>query len=118
MNAIAIVLLLGVTMVAVAAPLVETRQCGEPPRTAAGDIKRRGDVLRAFEAAHPCPVTGQPGVKPGTCPGWYRDHVIPLACGGCDAVSNLQWLPLDQWRNKSLWERRVYGGKGLSPGCP
>lgn len=71
-------------------PLVEQRYCGVPPRDADGSLHRRSDVLTAFQHAHPCPSTGS---ITGACPGWSKDHVIPLACGGCDAVSNLQWLP-------------------------
>jgi len=40
------------------------------------------------------------------------DHVIPLACGGGDAIQNLQWLPTAAWREKSKWERKIY----LRPG--
>ncbi len=93
--------------------LAETRCCNIPARDANGKILRRDDVLRAFEKAHPCP---QPV---GTsCPGWRRDHVIPLSCGGADRVDNLQWLPVEMWQIKSTWERKIYGGKGMSPGCP
>jgi hypothetical protein len=78
-------------VLAQAPALQELRYCGPPARTSSGKIKRRADVLVAFERFHPCPVSN---AKPGTCPGWQIDHVIPLACGGCDAVSNLQWLPV------------------------
>lgn len=71
-------------------PLLEQRYCGPPKRDASGQILRSSTVLRRFRAAHPCPVTG---TAIGTCAGWAIDHVIPLDCGGCDAVSNLQWLP-------------------------
>jgi hypothetical protein len=91
-------------------PLVEQRYCGAPARNADGSIKRRSDVLTAFQHAHPCPVTG---LVTGACPGWSKDHVIPLACGGCDAVSNLQWLP-DALKSapgvlpKDRFERLIY----------
>lgn len=94
-----------------AGPLDETRYCtATPHRDADGSISRRADVLRAFRALHPCPATGQ---ARGRCDGWNIDHVIPLAVGGCDAVSNLQWLP-DAIKRcagqvcKDRWERRVY----------
>lgn len=77
---------------ALAGPLDETRYCGPPKRNAAGAIVRRADVLATFQRAHPCPSTG---LLVGACPGWQRNHVVPLACGGCDAVSNLAWLPTD-----------------------
>jgi hypothetical protein len=89
--------------------LEEQRYCGPPARTAAGEIKRRADVLAAFRRAHPCPVTG---LATGACSGWAIDHVIPLACGGCDALSNLQWLP-DGIKSaavigKDRFERKIY----------
>jgi len=72
-------------------PLLEYRYCTvTPTRDADGSISRRLDVLVAFKRIHPCPSTGAPS---GACPGWSMDHVIPLAVGGCDAVTNLQWLP-------------------------
>lgn len=94
---------------ALAGPLDETRYCGEAKRNARGEIVRRADVLDAFAKRHPCPATGQP-VR--SCAGWAIDHVIPLASGGCDAVSNLQWLPTAlkscAGQCKDRWERKVY----------
>lgn len=46
-------------------------------------------VLAQFQLEHPCPATG---LKTGACPGWQKDHLIPLECGGADAVWNLHWL--------------------------
>lgn len=99
-------------------PFDETRYCTVTPhRDADGSISRRADVLRAFRGHHPCPATGQ---KRGACPGWNIDHVIPLACGGCDAVSNLQWLRVEIKRCagdkcKDRWERIVYCKTKVSP---
>lgn len=89
--------------------MLETRLCGMPLRTVSGEIARRSDVLREFEKIHPRPQDGRR---------WYKDHVIPLACGGCDSIHNLQWLPEAQWREKSKWERVVYGGRKTSAACP
>jgi hypothetical protein len=97
-------------------PLVEQRYCGPPARNPDGSIRRRADVLAAFQRAHPCPSTG---ATTGACPGWSKDHVVPLAACGCDAVSNLQWLP-DGAKSasgdlpKDRWERKVY----TCPGAP
>jgi hypothetical protein len=77
------------------------------PRDKDGSIKRSAAVRREFVRLHPCPSGGTPS---GACPGWYVDHVIPLACGGCDSVSNMQWLPSAAWRDKTRWERSVYCG--------
>lgn len=109
------ILVLLVTHEADAGALDETRCCVTPARTASGEILRRADVLSAFRKMWSCPSTGS---KTGACPGWYMDHVIPLSCGGIDAVTNLQWLPEATWRDKSKWERKVYGGRGVSVGCP
>lgn len=86
-------------------PFKDTRYCGAPARDAAGEIKRRSDVLTAFQRQHPCPATG---LTTGACAGYAIDHVIPLACGGCDAVPNLQWLPQDVKTKKDGLERRIY----------
>jgi 5-methylcytosine-specific restriction endonuclease McrA len=89
--------------------MTEIRYCGPVQRDAQGRIARSRAVLAAFEKAHPCPATG----TGGSCVGWAMDHVIPLACGGCDAVWNLQWLP-DEIKNcagtkcKDRFERRIY----------
>lgn len=92
-------------------PLKETRYCAEQPaRDAGGKIARRADVLREFKRLYPCPSTGR---STGPCPGWNIDHTIPLACGGCDSIPNLSWLPVEIKRCagqfcKDRWERRVY----------
>lgn len=90
-------------------PLEEQRYCGPPHRDSAGNIYRRSDVRHAFRQFHPCPVTGGLSSK---CPGWEIDHVIPLACGGCDAVSNMQWLPTGLKTaakvGKDRFERKIY----------
>lgn len=91
-------------------PLLEQRYCGPPARNADGSIRRRADVLAAFQRMHACPSTGKPT---GACPGWAKDHVIPLVCGGCDAVSNLAWMPVAAKAAsgvlpKDRWERRIY----------
>lgn len=96
----------------------DVRVCGAPARNEQGEIIRSKAVLREFERQYPCPVRSFPGVKPGTCPGWAKDHVVPLSCGGCDSVENLQWMTTEDWRDKSKWERKIYGGKGISKGCP
>lgn len=83
----------------------ETRYCGAPARNLRGEIIRRSDVLTAFKRHHPCPATGS---TTGACEGWQIDHVIPLACGGCDAVHNLQWLNADAKGIKDRYERRIY----------
>lgn len=101
------------TAVTMLSPTEEIRYCGPPPRDANGVIIRRTDVPRAFRRIHACPSTGR---FSGACPNWSMDHVWPLACGGCDAVWNMQWLPnsLKSARQiaspgpKDRWEREIY----------
>jgi len=75
-----------------------------------GKIIRKSSVIYAFKKIHPCPSTL---LRTGSCPGWSIDHVIPLAVGGIDAVSNMQWLPNEIKTCagsicKDRWERKVY----------
>lgn len=95
--------------------LTEMRYCGPPKRDVLGNIIRRSDVRTAFKRVHSCPVTG---LRHGACPGWAIDHIIPLYCGGCDSVSNLQWLPTAiksaaGTLPKDRWERQIYCIGGL-----
>lgn len=87
----------------------EFRYCGEPLRDKNGKIKRSTKVINRFKELHPCPANGS---TKGACEGWAIDHVIPLACGGCDAVSNMQWLPNElkskEKTGKDRFERVIY----------
>jgi len=67
---------------------------------------RSRQVLREFQRQNPCPATGKPT---GACPGWVKDHIHPLGCGGLDTMSNLQWQTISDAKEKDRWERR---------GCP
>jgi hypothetical protein len=58
---------------------------------------RSREVTREFQREHPCPSTGRTS---GGCPGYRKDHIKPLACGGLDAVSNLQWQTIAEARAK------------------
>lgn len=69
----------------------------------AGEHRSRA-VTREFQREHPCPSTGQ---TTGACPGYWRDHVVPLACGGPDAISNMQWQTVRDARAKDRWERKA-----------
>jgi len=37
--------------------------------------------------------------------GYVVDHVVPLACGGADAPSNMQWQTAEEAKAKDKWER-------------
>jgi hypothetical protein len=67
---------------------------------------RSRDVAREFQWQHPCPSTGR---ATGACPGYVRDHIVPLACGGPDAVQNMQWQTVSEARAKDRWERSTCG---------
>ena len=58
---------------------------------------RSWSARSAFASQSPCPVTGR---ATGRCPGYEVDHIVPLACGGADASSNMQWLTREANRRK------------------
>lgn len=94
----------------------DTRFCGPPARDADGAIARSSAERARFQRLYPCPANG---ARRGACPGWAVDHVVPLACGGCDAVPNMQWLPTGSKSTtsplaKDRWERAVYCTHGVA----
>lgn len=66
--------------------LIDYKMCGKVIRNNEGEINRRQDVIVAYRKLYPCPSTGK---HYGACPNWSLDHTVPLACGGCDSVTNL-----------------------------
>jgi|SRR6185369_8616974 len=68
------------------------------------EVKRSMKVLREFQLVHPCPSTG---LTHGKCPGYVKDHVVPLCLTGKegDVVSNLQWQTVKDAKVKDRWER-------------
>lgn len=62
-----------------------------------GKRKRSSSARSAFRRNHPCPSTGR---TTGSCAGYEVDHVVPLACGGPDTASNMQWLTKEANRSK------------------
>lgn len=91
-----------------------------PPRDAKGVIKRDAKVIREYRKLYPCPSTG---LYTGACPGWSLDHPKPISCGGVDAVWNMTWMD-NRIKTcsadfcKDRYERKIYGGRGMSEGCP
>jgi hypothetical protein len=72
-------------------------------RTHSSRTYRRSRAARdQFQRAHPCPATGR---SSGACPGYVVDHVKPLACGGADGPSNMQWETVQEGKAKDKWER-------------
>lgn len=76
-------------------------------RDAHGKIVRSTAVARAFQKEHPCPSTGK---TTGRCPGYVKDHIKPLACGGCDRMDNIQWQTVAEAKAKDRWEIKQCGG--------
>jgi hypothetical protein len=68
--------------------------------------QRSAAVAREFQRLHPCPATGS---LRGACPGYVRDHVVPLCAGGADAVGNMQWQTVKDGKAKDRVERRMCG---------
>jgi hypothetical protein len=33
------------------------------------------------------------------------NHIVPLACGGCDVPSNMEWLSTAEWKSRTGPER-------------
>lgn len=62
-----------------------------------GRIKRSTSAHNGFMRS-----TGYPNGRHG----YVVDHITPLACGGQDTAENMQWLTIEQWKQKSKWERK------------
>lgn len=58
----------------------------------------------AFVRHNPCPATG---LRRGSCPGWEVDHVVALCAGGTDSRANMQWLTVQEHREKTRHDRRT-----------
>jgi hypothetical protein len=74
------------------------------PSLAVADEHRSRAVAREFQRLYPCPSTGQTS---GACPVYWKDHIVPLACGGPDTIANLQWQTIKDARAKDTWERKA-----------
>ena len=59
--------------------------------------------VREFRSLHPCPATLE---ETGPCPGWVVDHINPLACGGVDYYTNMQWQTVADAKAKDRVELR------------
>ena len=51
-----------------------------------------------FQRFHPCPANG---LQRGACPGYQVDHIEPLCAGGADVAANMQWLTVQEHRDKT-----------------
>lgn len=67
------------------------------PRDSRGRFVRSDSARRAFMKS-----TGYPKGRPG----YVVDHIVPLACGGADAPSNMQWQGVAAAKAKDRVERK------------
>ena len=77
-------------------------RCATCERDSKGKIKRSSTAKHDFESMNPCPSTGR---TTGGCPGYIIDHVRPLATGGADSTSNMQWQTIEAAKAKDKIER-------------
>ena len=52
---------------------------------------------------------------PNGGPGYVIDHIVPLACGGVDAPSNMQWQTVAAARMKDKTEPRRLSLTAICP---
>ena len=71
-----------------------------------GRIVRSSKAVSDFKKQNVCPGTGK---IEKSCKGYIIDHVVPLACCGKDAPSNMQWQTLAESKEKDKWERKQCG---------
>jgi hypothetical protein len=73
-----------------------SRSTSTAPRAANGRIERSAAAKHQFEVQ-----TGYPHGRAG----YVVDHIVPLACGGADAPSNMQWQTVAEAKAKDRTER-------------
>ena len=79
------------------APTIEKSAApGVAPRNSKGKIARSEEARRTFEK-----LNGHPNGWPGH----VVDHKVPLACGGADMPSNMQWQTIEEGKAKDKVER-------------
>ena len=76
-------------------PMVGRRRAARPARRHRAHHRSRKPCGPAFAPMKPA------------CPGYVRDHIVPLTCGGADAVSNMQWQTSREARAKDKWETKA-----------
>jgi hypothetical protein len=75
------------------------------PAIASASEHRSRAMAREFQREFHAP---RPGCRPtGPCPGYWKDHIVPLACGGPDTVANMQWQTIREAKAKDKWGRKL-----------
>jgi hypothetical protein len=87
--------------VAAAAAVVIALVCGVATPASAAQSRRPSNAEILFRLANPCPGTGE---RHGACAGYVVDRIIPIACGGPEEPSNMQWQTLAEAKEKDRWE--------------
>lgn len=78
--------------------------CLVPTFTEASSTKEHHSrIHRSRQAKHDFLV--QSGYPHGR-KGYVVDHIVPLACGGADAPSNMQWQTIAEGKTKDKLERQ------------
>ena len=82
-----------------AATTQSERDIAETYRSTSRISEKRSSKAKAeFQRSHPCPRNG---ATRGRCPGYDIEHIDPLCAGGPDVPGNMQWLTLEEHREKT-----------------
>ena len=90
-----------------------TPRASAAPRSSSGNPSGQRDangrIHRSSSARHEfMRLTGYPHGRPG----YVIDHIVPLACGGSDSPSNMQWQTIAAAKAKDRTERIGCGSRG------
>jgi hypothetical protein len=100
-NTVGIVALVACAAVALPSYAADARGANGRAGSAAVDSRSfKAEVL--FRLQNPCPATGE---AHGDCKGYVIDRIIPIACGGTEEPSNMQWQTAAEARAKDRWEK-------------
>jgi hypothetical protein len=75
-----------------------------------GKTVRSKSELRAFAKEQACPSTGLYKLP---CPGFQIDHVWPLKCAGPDRRENMQWLSIQDHKDKTRAQNHLCRKKAM-----
>lgn len=84
----------------------------------ASNVKRNSAERYRFQRDHPCPAVTVPAKGSRACPGYVVDHIVPLCEGGEDHRRNMQWLTVEQHREKNAEELKRCRPAGPGYGGP